>query len=90
MDKRLLSILCCPVTHKGLSQATGELLRDVNNAIKSGRLQNRGGETLSAALRDALVTDDGKILYPIDDDIPVLLEDESVMLDQLDPVESTP
>ena len=53
-------------------------------------MQNRGGKTLSAALRDALVTDDGKILYPIDDDIPVLLEDESVMLDQLDSVESAP
>lgn len=88
MDKRLLSILCCPVTHKGLTPVRGELLRDVNSAILGGGLQNRGGTTLSEPLRDALVTDDGKILYPIDDGIPVLLEDESVMLDQLESAES--
>ena len=31
----------------------------------------------------ALVTDDGKTLYPVNDGIPVLLEGESVVLDQL-------
>jgi len=35
-------------------------------------------------LKEALVTDDGKILYPVNDGIPVLLEGESVTLDQLE------
>jgi uncharacterized protein YbaR (Trm112 family) len=35
-------------------------------------------------MTEALVTDDGKILYPVNDGIPVLLEGESVMLSQLD------
>lgn len=84
MDKRLLSILCCPVTHKGLSLVRPELLKKINAAISGGKLVNRDGVELSQTLDDALVTDDGKTLYPINDGIPVLLEGESVGLNQLD------
>jgi uncharacterized protein YbaR (Trm112 family) len=84
MDKRLLSILCCPVTHKGLMMAKSDLIAKVNTAITAGSLENRDGQTLSGALKEALVTDDGKILYPVNDGIPVLLEGESVTLDQLE------
>ncbi len=84
MDKRLLSILCCPVTHKGLSLARPELLKKINAAISAGRLVNHDGTELSSSLAEALVTDDGKIMYPVNDGIPVLLESESVGLSQLD------
>jgi len=84
MDKRLLAILCCPVTHKGLSLATADLLARVNEAIRAENLQKNDGQALTGSLIEALVTDDGKILYPINDGIPVLLEGESVALEQLD------
>ncbi|HEX9851595.1 MAG TPA: Trm112 family protein [Woeseiaceae bacterium] len=84
MDKRLLAILCCPISHKGLVRAGADLLRRINAAIADGRLANDGGVVLTEALREALVTDDGKRMYPIADGIPVLLADESVALDQLD------
>jgi len=83
MDKRLLSILRCPVTHKGLSLARSALLRDVNAAINSGKLLNQDGQTLAEPMSEALVTDDGKVLYPISNGIPVLLEGESVNMEQL-------
>lgn len=83
MDKRLLSILCCPVTHKGLRLADARVLQEVNIAITEGRLQNHDGHRPSRPFGEALVTDDGKILYPINDGIPVLLEGESILLDQL-------
>jgi len=83
MDKKLLSILCCPVTHKGLSLAQADLLKSVNAAIEAGALVNHDGATIAEKLTEALVTDDGKTLYPVNDGIPVLLEGESVMLDQL-------
>ena len=83
MDKKLLSILCCPVTHKGLSLARADLLKSVNAAIDAGKLVNHDGAHISEPLSEALVTDDGKILYPVNDGIPVLLEGESVVLDQL-------
>lgn len=84
MDKRLLSILCCPVTHKGLSLARPDLLKKINAAIGEGKLVNRDGTALSESLVEALITDDGKIMYPVNDGIPVLLEGESVGLNQLD------
>ncbi len=84
MDKRLLSILCCPVTHIGLATAKSDLLSKLNSAINAGSIENRDGQKLIATLKEALVTDDGKILYPINDGIPVLLEGESVLLDQLE------
>ncbi len=83
MDKRLLAILRCPVTHKELSLAGGQTLKDVNTAIGEGRVSNRDGRVLDAALNEALITDDGKVLYPVTDGIPVLLEGESVNMEQL-------
>ncbi len=83
MDKKLLSILCCPVTHQGLTLARADILNKVNVAIGAGEVSNRDGSVLSEALQEALVTDDGKLLYPVSDGIPVLLESESIVLDQL-------
>ena len=83
MDKRLLAILRCPVTHKELSLARSAVLKEVNSAIKAGTLSNRDGRVLDAQLAEALVTDDGKVLYPVADGIPVLLEGESVNMEQL-------
>ena len=83
MDKRLLAILRCPVTHKELSVAKPAILKDVNSAIEAGKLSNRDGELLDAPLAEALITDDGKVLYPVTGGIPVLLEGESVNMEQL-------
>jgi len=84
MDKRLLAILRCPVTHKGLAVAKTDLLDRVNAAIASGELSNRDGNLLSGALEEALVTDDEKLVYPVANGIPVLLEGESISLDQVE------
>ena len=83
MDKRLLAILRCPVTHKELSLAKAATLHDVNSAIEAGTISNRDGRKLDRPLAEALITDDGKVLYPVDDGIPVLLEGESVNMEQL-------
>jgi uncharacterized protein YbaR (Trm112 family) len=83
MDKRLLDILRCPITHKGLALAKRATLADINAAIGAGKVSNRDGQLLAEPLSEALVTDDGKLLYPVADGIPVLLEGESVSMDQL-------
>mgnify|MGYP001813204084 CR=1 FL=1 len=83
MDKRLLAILRCPVTHKELSLAKSAKLREVNQAIDAGELSNRDGRVLETHLAEALITDDGKVLYPIANGIPILLEGESVNMEQL-------
>ena len=83
MDKRLLTILRCPVTHKGLSVLKKDKLEKVNAAIAAGTLETQEGVKLTEPLHEALVTDDGKRLYPVDDGIPVLLESESIYMEQL-------
>jgi uncharacterized protein YbaR (Trm112 family) len=84
MDKRLLTILRCPVSHKGLTVLKNDTLARVNAAIDAGELVNHEGSAVATALAEALVTDDGKRIYPVDDGIPVLLEGESISMEQLD------
>ena len=84
MDKRLLTILRCPTTHKGLAIAKSEILTRVNAAIEAGSVSNRDGTVLSEPLGEALVTDDEKLVYPVANGIPVLLEGESISLDQVE------
>lgn len=83
MDKRLLTILRCPVSHKGLSVLKKDKLARINTAIQAGDLVNHDGAKLADALDEALVTDDGKRVYPVADGIPVLLEGESISMEQL-------
>jgi len=83
MDKRLLTILRCPVSHKGLSVLKKDTLTRINAAIEAGDLVNHDGAKLAGALAEALVTDDGKRVYPVADGIPVLLEGESISMEQL-------
>ncbi len=83
MDKRLLAILRCPVTHKGLSVLKKDKLDRLNTEIGEGRLVNHEGAQLQEPLAEALITDDGKRVYPVDDGIPVLLEGESISMEQL-------
>lgn len=83
MDKRLLAILRCPVSHKGLSVLKKDKLERVNAAIDAGDLVNHEGSKLAEPLAEALITDDGKRIYPVADGIPVLLEGESISMEQL-------
>lgn len=83
MDKKLLTILHCPITHKGLSVANTATLRSVNAAIADGSVCNQEGLTLQEPLAEALLSDDGKVLYPVADGIPVLLAGESINMEQL-------
>ena len=83
MDKRLLTILRCPVTHKGLSLLKKDKLEKINAAIANGDVETHGGTRLDAPLAEALVTDDGKRVYPVNDGIPVLLEGESIHVEQI-------
>ena len=83
MDKHLLTILRCPISHKGLSVLKKDELARINAAIAAGELVNHEGAAIANPLSEALITDDGKRIYPVDDGIPVLLEDESISMEQL-------
>lgn len=78
--KELLDILACPETKQPLTLADAALVARLNECIEQGQLTNRGGEQVTEPIDGGLVREDGQYLYPIRDDIPVMLIDESVAL----------
>ena len=80
VDRELLEILVCPETRQPVRLATPELLETLNRRIGSGELRTRGGEPVAAPIREGLVREDGKVLYPVDDGIPVMLVEQSIPL----------
>jgi uncharacterized protein YbaR (Trm112 family) len=80
ISPELLEILVCPETKQPVAAASEDVLARVNEAITAGSLRNRGGEKVEKAISEGLVREDGKILYPVDDGIPVMLIEESIEL----------
>ena len=80
IDKDLLQILACPETHQALAEAGLELLKRVNDRVAAGQAKNKSGEDVKEPLEAGLVRQDGKIVYPIRDGIPVLLVDEGIVI----------
>ena len=74
----LLEILICPETQQPVAPAAPDVLARVNAEISAGRLRNRGGEPVKEPIAEGLLREDGRVLYPVDDGIPVMLIEESV------------
>lgn len=80
LDTELLDILVCPETHRPVGLADETLLARVNAAAEAGTLVNRGGDPVAGRIDGLLVRDDGLQAYPVRDDIPIMLIDESIDL----------
>jgi len=76
----LVEILICPESQQPVHLASEEELARTNAGIRDGSLRNRGGDAVENELSEALVREDGKVLYPVDDGIPVMLVEESIEL----------
>ena len=81
MDAELLKILCCPETHQTLEPAAPELIERLNGQIAAGRARNRAGQSVAEKIEGGLVREDAKFIYPIRQNIPVLLVDEAIQLE---------
>ncbi len=81
IDKELLDILACPEDKTPVTLADQELIDEINRRIGKGELKNRGGQPLEKSIDGGLVREDGAYLYPIEDDIPIMLIDEAIPLE---------
>ena len=84
MDRKLLDLIVCPGTRQPLAPLEARGLQAVNAAIAAGGVARGDGTAQSAPLREALVTRDRKLVYRIDDGIPVLLTEEAIATSQVD------
>lgn len=80
IDKELLDIIRCPETKQKLAPADEKQIAELNARIESGELKDRGGETIKDKIDGGLIREDGKFLYLIRDEVPVLLVDEAIPL----------
>lgn len=80
IDKKLADLLRCPVTGQALRVVEKSRLEEINQAAAAGSLAHPDGRPAEGRLEAALVTADGARVYPVRDGIPVMLEEESVVL----------
>jgi len=77
IDQDLLDILVCPDDLTPVRLATAAELAALNVRIAAGQVKTRGGQAVTTQVKEGLVRADGKYLYVVDDDIPVMLIDEA-------------
>lgn len=78
LDPELLAILVCPETHQPLVAAEEPLVAHVNRLAEAGAVSNRGGAAVAPGLEALLLRDDGRVAYPVREEIPIMLIDESI------------
>jgi uncharacterized protein YbaR (Trm112 family) len=81
INQDLLAILCCPETKQPVHLADESTVTRLNEAIAHGRVKNRGQHAVADPIDGGLIRADNKILYPIRENIPVMLIEEGIPLD---------
>ncbi len=83
LDQDLLSILCCPETKQPLTLADAMVIQKLNEAISRGIIRNSGEKQVTTPLDGGLIRADQQVLYPIRENIPVMLIEEGIPLRQV-------
>ncbi len=78
IDRKLLDILCCPVTGVPLEPLTRDGLARLNALIRQGQARYVSDEPVEAPLTEALITTNGERVYRVDDSIPVMLDERAI------------
>ena len=84
VDPHVLDFIRCPVTRQPVSPLSGDDLAKLNHLVGEGTLKSRDDTLVSTELSEALVTEDGKVAYPIVDGFPLMMEEHGILLSQLD------
>jgi uncharacterized protein YbaR (Trm112 family) len=83
IDRKLVEILVCPVTKVPVKVLPRDKLAILNRCIEAGEVRRQDGSTVKDSLQAALITEDGQSIYPVEDDIPIMLEDQAILARQV-------
>ena len=84
IDQKLLDILRCPITKQQVFPLTEQQLNAINLAIAAGNLLHADGSVINNPLEEGLVTENKNRVYRIEQNIPIMLEDESILTDHVE------
>ena len=80
ISNELLKLLVCPETKRPVSLADTATVHRVNDLIRSRTVKDRSGAVVEAEIEGGLLTEDQRFLYPVRDEIPVMLIDQAIVL----------
>lgn len=84
ISENLLAVIACPETKQDLVVAENDIVQKINHLIENGELLNRSKQKVTETIDGGLIQkEDRKYLYPIRDEIPILLMDESIDLENI-------
>jgi uncharacterized protein YbaR (Trm112 family) len=80
----LLAILCCPETKQEVCSLEPSVVDRLNERIAKGELKTKGGRTVTEKIDGGLLRKDKAVVYPIRDQIPIMLIEEAILLEKAD------
>jgi uncharacterized protein YbaR (Trm112 family) len=80
----LLAILCCPETKQDIRLLKPTLVEQLNQRIEKGELKTKGGKTVTEKIYGGLLRNDETVVYPIRDQIPIMLIEEGILVEKSD------
>lgn len=83
LSDEILSILVCPASKQSLQLLSDSQCENINKAISSGRVKTVAGTAVDLALESGLLREDKQVVYAIRNDIPVLLAEEGLRVDEI-------
>lgn len=83
IEKDFLELLACPETKQPVTEAPADLVQKLNKAITERRLKTAQGKLVEEKIDGGLVREDKAVLYPVREDIPIMLIEEAIPLSQV-------
>lgn len=80
----LLAILCCPETKQEVYLLEPAVVERLNQRISKGELKTKGGKPVTEKIDGGLLRKDKTVVYPIREQIPVMLIEEGILVEESD------